>query len=70
MYYLYKITYWDIDFGAEKIDKGIVHAKHYGKAAMKVLNDYDPKSVIDIYLQEIDAENTINEDELSDAFKS
>ena len=69
MYYLYKVTYWSIEIGEEKIDRGIVRAKDYGKAAMKVLNDYDPEAVVDIYLQELDTGDTINEDEISEALK-
>ena len=69
MYYLYKVTYWDIGIGEEKTDKGFVYAKNYGKAAMKVLDDYDPQAVVDIYLQELDTSNTINEDEISEALK-
>ena len=69
MYYLYKVTYWSIEAGEEKTDRGIVHAKNYGKAAMRVLEDYGPDSVVDIYLQEIDVGNTINENELSESFK-
>ena len=69
MYYLYKVTYWSIEIGEEKTDRGIVRAKDYGKAAMKVLNDYDPEAVVDIYLRELDTGDTINEDEISEALK-
>lgn len=67
MYYLYKVTYWSIEEGEEKTDKGIVYAKSYGKASMKVLEDYDASAVVDIYLQELDCGNTINEDEIKKA---
>ena len=69
MYYLYKVTYWSIESNGEKTDKGIVRAKNYGKAAMKVLDDYGLDAVVDIYLQEFDTGYTINEEELSEALK-
>ena len=69
MYYFYKVTYWCTYETKEKSARGLVRAKNYGKAAMKVLNDYGEDCVIDIYLQELDTGCTIDEDEITEALK-
>ena len=69
MFYKYKVTYWDGYNFEEKIDEGLVHAKNYGKAAMKILNDYGEDSVVDMYLMELIEINCLNKDDIDFSFR-
>ena len=68
MFYKYKVTYWDIHNTEEVEDEGLVNAKNYGKAAMKVLDDYGENCVIDIYLMELEPMNCINKEDIDFSF--
>ena len=70
MYYKYKVTYWNCADTKEAYDEGLVHAKSYGKAATKVLNEYGENCVIDIYLMEIDTMDCINKEDIDFSFKT
>lgn len=69
MFYKYKVTYWGIHGTEESIDEGLVYAKNYGKAAMKVVDEYDENCIIDIYLTELDNVNCINKDDIDFSFR-
>lgn len=69
MYYKYEVTYWDCANTEEAFDKGLVHAKNYGKAANKILDEYGENCVIDIYLKEIDTMKCINKDDIDFSFR-
>jgi hypothetical protein len=69
MFYKYKVTYWDIHDTEESIDEGLVYAKNYGKAAMKVVDEYGENCIIDIYLTELDNVNCINKDDIDFSFR-
>jgi len=64
MIYKYKVTYWDIITETDKADMGLVFGKNYGEAAMNVHDDYGADMVEDIYLQELEAAQTITVDEI------
>ena len=68
MFYKYKVTYWDAHNTEEATDQGLVYAKNYGKAAMKVLDDYGENCVIDIYLMELEEINCMNKDDIDFSF--
>lgn len=68
MFYSFKTKIWDTDETAEKLYTGIVHGKNYGKAAMNLIDYFGADYVIDIYLQELDAENVMTSDFAKDAF--
>lgn len=69
MFYKYKVTYWGIHGTEESIDEGLVYAKNYGKAAMKVVDEYGENCIIDIYLTELDNVNCINKDDIDFSFR-
>ena len=69
MFYKYKVTYWDSYSFEEMTDEGLVHAKNYGKAAMKVLDDYGEDSVIDMYLMELIEIKCLNKDDIDSSFR-
>ena len=69
MFYKYKVSYWDVQNTEEASDEGLVHAKSYGKAAMKVLDDYGENCVIDIYLMELDSMKCINKEDIDLSFE-
>lgn len=69
MFYKYKVTYWDGYNFEEKIDEGLVYAKNYGKAAMKILNDYGEDSVVDMYLMELIEINCLNKNDIDFSFR-
>lgn len=69
MFYKYKVTYWESGDTEESTDTGLVHAKNYGKAAMKVLDEYGESCVIDIYLMELDNFACISKDEIDFSFE-
>jgi hypothetical protein len=69
MFYKYKVTYWDSHNSEEAFDEGLVYAKNYGKAAMKVVDDYGENCVVDIYLMELEEMNCINKDDIDFSFR-
>lgn len=69
MFYKYKVSYWDIHNTEEISDEGLVSAKSYGKAAMKVVDDYGEDYVFDIYLMELEDMKCINKEDINLSFK-
>lgn len=70
MFYKYKVTYWDSHNFEEAFDEGLVYAKNYGKAAIKVVDDYGENCVVDIYLMELEEKiNCINKDDIDFSFR-
>lgn len=68
MYYKYTVTFWDCSNTQESMDEGMVHAKNYGKAAMKVVDEYGENCVMDIYLKEIDSLDCVTKEEINNSF--
>lgn len=53
MFYVYKVRWYDSYSDEEKEEDGLVFANNYGKAANKVVEDYGPENVINIFLSMI-----------------
>lgn len=64
MFFLYKVRYWSDYDDEEKEARGLTYGKDYGEAANKVYEDYKD-DVIDIYLQALEEENTLTEDDIT-----
>ena len=64
MFFLYKVRYWSDYDDEEKEARSFTYCKDYGEAANKVYEDYKD-DVIDIYLQSLEEENTITEDDIT-----
>ena len=68
MFFLYKVKYWCDYDNKEKVARGLTYGKDYGEAANKVYEDYKD-DIIDIYLQALEDENTITEDDIIATFE-
>ena len=64
----YRVNWYNEVANKREYARGLVHGTTYNKALKKVINDYGEENIIDVYLQALEDENTIELVAIKDQF--
>ena len=64
----YRVNWYNEVANKREYSRGLVHGATYNKALKNVINDYGEENIIDVYLQALEDENTIELVAIKDQF--